>query len=73
MESRGLMSGNNEELKIGGSEYHNTYPDKSFNSSYWEIKINKLNKGIAIMIIIIILKILIYKNKSFLSNIFKYI
>ena len=54
MESGGLMSGNNEILKIGGSEYHNTYPDKSFNSSYWEIKTENLNKGIAIMIRIII-------------------
>ena len=59
MESGGLMSGNNEVVKIGGSEYHNTYPDKSFNSSYCEIKTDNLNKGIAIMIIIIILKILI--------------
>ena len=54
MESGGLMSGNNEILKIGGSEYHKTDTNKSFNSSYWEIKTENLNKGIAIMIRIII-------------------
>ena len=59
MESGGLMNGNNEILKIGGSEYQIIDQEKNFVSSYWEIKINKLNKGIAIMIIIIILKILI--------------
>ncbi len=53
------MSGNNEVLKIGGCEYYNTDLDKNFNSSYCEIKINNLNKGINIMIIIIMLKILI--------------
>ena len=46
------MSGNNEELKIGGSENHKTDQEKNFVSSYWEIKINNLNEGIAIMIII---------------------
>ena len=30
MESGGLMSGNNEILKIGGSEYHNTDHQKNF-------------------------------------------
>ena len=30
MESGGLMSGNNEILKIGGSEDHNTDPEKNF-------------------------------------------
>ena len=59
MESGGLMSGNNEILKIGWSKYQNIDQEKNFVSSYWEIKINKLNKGIAIMIRIIILKILI--------------
>ena len=54
MESGGLMSGNNEILKIGGSEYHKTDQEKNFVSSYWEIKINNLNEGIAIMILIII-------------------
>ena len=59
MESGGLMSGNNEILKIGWSEYQNTDQEKNFVSSYWEIKINNLNQGIAIMIIIITLKLLI--------------
>ena len=51
MESEGLMSGkaNNEVLKIGGSEYHKTDPEKNFVSSYCEIKTDNLNKGIAIM------------------------
>ena len=52
MELGGLMSGNNEVLKIGGSEYHKTDTNKNFVPSYWEIKIDNLNKGIAIMIII---------------------
>ena len=51
IESEGLMSGkgNNEVLKIGGSEYHKTDPEKNFVSSYCEIKTDNLNKGIAIM------------------------
>ena len=59
MESGGLMSGNNEVVKIGESEYYNTDQQKIFNSSYWKIKIENSNQGIAIMIIIIMLKILI--------------
>jgi hypothetical protein len=34
MESGGLMSGNNEILKIGGSEYHNTNQEKKFFYSF---------------------------------------
>ncbi len=52
MESGGIISGNNEELKIGWSEYQNTDQQKNFNSSYCEIKTDNLNEGIAIMIII---------------------
>ena len=59
MESGGLMSENNEVLKIGWSKYQNIDQEKNFVSSYWEIKTDNLNEGIAIMIIIIMLNLLI--------------